>query len=253
MPRTRKKEWFDEESYWRAMYPYMFGVERMTAAPDEMRRAIQLAKPKGKDVLDLCCGPGRCSIALAKRGYRVTGVDRTKYLLDMAKTNGRAAKVKIEWIRKDMRDFVRPASFDLVLNMFTSFGFFDKKEEDLDVLRNMFTNLRPGGACLIDLMGKEQIAKSFTRTTTENFPDGTKLIRYRELIDNWTRMRLEWILIRRGRAKSFPFYMTLYSAQELIDRLEKVGFGDVKIYGNLDGAPYDLKAQRMIAVARKPK
>ena len=253
MPRTRKKEWFDDESYWRSMYPYMFPAERIAAAPKEMRLALRLAKPKGKDVLDLCCGPGRCSIALAKRGYRVTGVDRTKFLLNKAIANTKAAKVKIEFIRKDMRDFVRPESFDIVLSMFTSFGFFDKKEEDINVLRNIFTNLRPGGVCLIDLMGKEQIIKSFTSTTLENFPDGTKLIRHRELIDNLTRMKLEWILIRRGRAKSFRFYMTLYTAQELIDRLEKVGFVDVKIYGNLDGAPYGLKAQRMIAVARKPK
>jgi SAM-dependent methyltransferase len=253
MPRTRKKEWFDDESFWRAMYPFMFGAERLAAAPDEMRRAIQLAKPKGKNVLDLCCGPGRCSIALAKRGYRVTGVDRTKYLLDKAKASARTAKVNIEWIRQDMRDFVRPESFDLVLSMFTSFGFFDKKEQDLDVLRNMFINLRPGGVCLIDVMGKEQIAKIFTPTTSESFSDGTKLIRCHEMIDNWTRIRNEWILIRRGRARSFHFHITLYSAQELIDRLEKVGFVDLKIYGNLDGGAYDLKAQRMIAIARKPK
>ena len=217
MLRSRRKEWFDDESFWREMYPYMFGKERMGAARDEMNRVIRLVKPKGKRVLDLCCGPGRCSIALAKRGYLVTGVDRTKFLLDKARTNAGKAGVKIEWIKQDMRDFIRPESYDFVLNMFTSFGFFDKKEDDIIVLRNIYNNLRPGGHCLIDIIGKERIAKIFAPVSSEVYPDGTRIVRCHEAIDDWTRLKNEWILIRRGRAKSsrtgarshrVPRYMT---------------------------------------------
>jgi 2-polyprenyl-3-methyl-5-hydroxy-6-metoxy-1,4-benzoquinol methylase len=63
-----------------------------------------------KSVLDLCCGPGRCSIALAKRGFSVTGVDKTKYLLNKARAKASAAGVKIEWIQKDMRAFAKLTS-----------------------------------------------------------------------------------------------------------------------------------------------
>ena len=66
-----------------------------------------------------------------------------------------AARVKVDWIRQDMRDFVRANCFALVLSMFTSFGYFDDKRQDLIVLKNMFASLQPGGACLIELLGKE--------------------------------------------------------------------------------------------------
>src|SRR5258706_8466484 len=84
---------------------------------------------------------------------------KTKYLLDRARANADASGVKIDWVEKDMPDFVRADSFALVLSMFTSFGYFDDKREDLIVLENMFASLQPGGACLIEVLGKEYLAK----------------------------------------------------------------------------------------------
>jgi 2-polyprenyl-3-methyl-5-hydroxy-6-metoxy-1,4-benzoquinol methylase len=140
----RKKEWFDDEAFWRELYPFMFSGRRIAEADEQMAKVLALTKPAGKAVLDLCCGDGRCSIALAKKGFRVTGVDRTAYLLNKARARARSASLKIEWVREDMRDFVRPAAFDLVISMFTSFGYFDDKGEDLRVLENMFASLRAG-------------------------------------------------------------------------------------------------------------
>jgi len=87
---TRKKEWFDDDSFWRELYPFMFSKERIADADEQVAKALALTKPTGKSVLDLCCGPGRCSIALAKGGFSVTGVDRTKYLLDKARAKASA-------------------------------------------------------------------------------------------------------------------------------------------------------------------
>jgi 2-polyprenyl-3-methyl-5-hydroxy-6-metoxy-1,4-benzoquinol methylase len=120
MRATRKKEWFDDDSFWRELYPFMFSKKRMAEADEQVAKALALTKPPGKSALDLCCGPGRCSVSLANRGFSVTGVDRTKYLLDKARAKARAAHVKIEWVQKDMRDFVRADSFSLVISMFTS-------------------------------------------------------------------------------------------------------------------------------------
>src|SRR5260370_1208944 len=103
--RTRKREWFDDDSFWRELYPFLFPKERIADADEQIAKALALTKPTGKSVLDLCCGPGRCSMALAKRGFSVTGVDRTKYLLDKARARATAEGVKIEWVQKDMRDF----------------------------------------------------------------------------------------------------------------------------------------------------
>ena len=253
MSTKRRKEWFDDDMFWEDLYPFMFPEQRFAATPEQVEKALVLTKPSGKVALDLCCGPGRCSIALAQIGFRITGVDRTKYLLDKARANARAAKVKIEWVQTDMRDFARTDAFDLVLSMFTSFGYFDNKNEDIQVLRNIFTSLKPGGVCLIDVMGKERLAKSLQLTTSEMLPDGTKLIQRHEIFDDWTRIRNEWILIRKGRAKIFTFHHTIYSGQELRDRMEHVGFTEVRLFGNLDGDEYGPNAQRLIAVARKPE
>jgi SAM-dependent methyltransferase len=252
MPKRRKKEWFDDDAFWRDFYPVMFTESRFAGTEEEMRNVLKLTRPKGKAVLDLCCGPGRCSIALAQRGFTVTGVDRTKYLLDKARARARAAKVKIEWVRQDMRDFVRPDSFDLAISMFTSFGFFDDKREDITVLKNIFASLRPGGTCLIDVKGKECLAGILEPTSSEILPDGSKFVRSSEIFDDWTRIRNEWKLIRKGRRKRFTFHHTIYSGQELRDRLEAVGFSDVKLYGSLKGDEYGVDADRLVAVGRKP-
>jgi SAM-dependent methyltransferase len=252
MPTRRKKEWFDDDSLWRDMYPILFSAKRIADATDEIDKILALIVPKGKCVLDLCCGPGRCSIALAKRGFKVTGVDRTKYLLDKAKASAKFTKVKIEWIQADMRDFVRSESYDLLLSMYTSFGYFDNKNQDVAVLRNMLTSLRPGGTCVIEVGGKEWLAKGFQPTTSNLLPDGTLLVQRHEIFDAWTRIRSECILISKGRVKTFRFFHTIYSGLELRERLEQAGFADVKLFGGLDGRPYDSNAQRLIAVGRKP-
>ncbi len=252
MKDGRKKEWFDDDSFWRVMYPFMFPETRFAEAAEEVERAIALTEPEGTSVLDLCCGPGRCSIPLAQRGFSVTGVDRTKYLLEKARAKAQNANVGIEWVQKDMRDFVRPGAFDLVVSMFTSFGYFDDKQDDRNVLDNMFASLRPGGTCLIDVLAKERLARIFQPTTSEVLPDGSRLVQRHEIFDGWTRIRNEWIVMRKGRAKSFTFHHTIYSGQELRDRMEQVGFVGVTLYGNLNGDEYGFNAQRLIAVGRKP-
>ncbi len=251
MKPKRPREWFDDDAFWREMYRYMFPERRFEGAQEEVEKAVALTQPPGKAALDLCCGPGRCSIALAQDGFDVTGVDRTRYLLDQARARAKAARVKVRWVQQDMRDYVRADSFDLVLSMFTSFGYFDDKQQDLLVLQNILTSLRPGGACLIDVIAKERLAQVFKATSSQSMPDGTTLVERREVIDDWTRLRNEWILIRNGRAKTFRFHHTIYSAQELRDRLEHVGFVDVTAYGSLDGDAYGLGSPRLIMVGRK--
>jgi ubiquinone/menaquinone biosynthesis C-methylase UbiE len=247
----RKKEWFDDDAFWLELYPFMFPEKRFADAAGQIGKVLKLIKPKGKAVLDLCCGPGRWAIPLAQKGFSVTGVDRTKFLLNVAKTKAKAAKVKIEWVRADMRDFLRPESFDLVLSMLTSFGYFDRKDEDRLVLRNMFMNLKPGGVCLIELAGKEQIARVYQPTTSDTLPNGDILVQRHHISDAWSRIHNEWILVRKGRPRIFKFHHTIYSAQELRDRLVEAGFKDTRVYGNLDGDEYGPNAERLIVVGRK--
>jgi SAM-dependent methyltransferase len=253
--RAHKKEWFDNESLWRELYPFIFSPKRFADASKEIIRTLALAKPRGKAILDLACGPGRCAIPLARRGFKVTGVDSSRFLLDKARAAARRIRARVEWIHADMRDFIRPGAFDLVLSMFSSFGYFDNKQEDLHVLENMWMNLRPGGKCFIEMAGKEFLAQHLNRPKHELLKDRvkcTRLVCFEDICDDWSRLRAEWILIRDGRAKTFQLHLTIYSGQELKDRLAKAGFVNVKLFGNFDGDEYGPSTKRLIAIAEKP-
>lgn len=244
-------EWFEDESFWIETYPFTFSEKRFEAAEDEVTKIITLVGFQGSLVLDLCCGPGRHAVVLAKRGYFVTGVDRSRFLIEKGEERAKAAGIQIEFIQEDMRDFVRPASYDLVLNFFTSFGYFEDNEDDIKVLRNIYASLKSTGVCLFDMISKEWLARNMQPTTSMQAPDGSLRVERREISDDWTRIRNEWLFIKDGRTKSFTFQHTIYSGQELKDRLLQVGFKNVKLYGNLDGAEYGLQASRLVAAAWK--
>ncbi len=244
-------QWFEDESFWIDMYPFLFPRKRMEEADFEIEKLLNLIEFKGDSVLDLCCGPGRHAISLAKRGFSVTAVDRTSFFLEKGRQRAKSEKLDIEFVLQDMLSFKRPESFDLALNLWTSFGYFDRKEDDLTVLDNIYQSLKAGGVCLIDLFGKETLAEDFQPTTSDELADGTILVQRHKIFDNWTRIRNEWILIKNGIAKSYTFHHTLYSGQELMDRLERVGFTDIRLFGDYEGTEYGPEARRLIAAARK--
>jgi SAM-dependent methyltransferase len=245
--------WFEDEHFWESTYPFIFLAERFAAAEAEVTELAKLTGSPFCRVLDLCCGPGRHSIPLARLGAKVTAVDRSLFLLEKARSRAESEKLDIEWVQEDMRSFVRPDAFDLAINLFTSFGYFGDQEEDLTVLRNVFRSLAPGGFFIIDLMGKEIIARGFAPSAVEKRPDGSIWVSTREIIDDWYRIRTQWFLIRDQKVSETSFDTALYSGRELANLLKKAGFDNVKLFGSLQGTPYDLKAQRLVAVARKQR
>jgi len=245
-------EWFADEAFWQEIYPFIFSESRLAAADTEIGQVMQLTGVQAGQGLDLCCGPGRHSLALARRGFQVTAVDRTPFLLQKARDNADQAALPIDFVLEDMRRFRRPDAFDLVINIFTSFGYFADKADDVAVLNLVHHNLRPGGTVLLELMSKEWLARNFQLTASMKHPDGALLIQRHEIIDDWSRVKNEWIVIRDGRVvQTFEFALRVYSGQELKDLMTASGFGEIKLYGSLDGRPYGLDVQRLVVVARK--
>lgn len=244
-------EWFENQLLWESLCPFIFPQVRFDIAEEQVEKVLKLTEFKGRDILDLCCGPGRHSVALAKKGLTVTGVDRSSFLLEKAKARAEEQQVTVEWVEEDMRKFVRPGAFDLILNMFTSFGYFEDKAEDLQVLRNIYQSLRPRGVFFIDVAGKEIVAKWFQPTNSQELSDGSLLVQRHEIIDDWSRIRNEWIVVKQGKAEVFRFQHTIYSAQELKDRLQQSGFQRVQMWGDLDGNAYGTNAQRLVMAAWK--
>lgn len=243
-------DWFSDESFWKELYPAMFSDERLDIAEQEVAQLIEMTGFEGRDVLDLCCGPGRHSIALARGGFTVTGVDRSSFLLEKAKE--RALGVPgIEWVQQDMREFRRGEAFDLVINLFTSFGYFEDPKEDLHVLQNLHASLRPGGILVMDLMGKEVLARIRQETLSRELADGSLLIMRNQAIDDWTRVRNAWTIIRDGCAKEHVFTHWIFSAAELKARMREAGFRDIRAFGDFLGSPYGTAANRLVLVATR--
>jgi SAM-dependent methyltransferase len=241
--------WHEDESFWLRASPVMFNAKRLAETPSEVDRVLSLAKPPaGASVLDLPCGPGRHSLELARRGFRVTGVDRTLSYLDRARELARASGLELELVQDDMRRFAREGAFDLVLNLFGSFGFFEDPGDDRAVLENAHRTLRPGGSLVLEFRGKESLALGF-REREWFEQDGVILMEERRVLDGWSRIDARWILVdAEGRAE-FRLSIALYSAQEIAALLRSCGFSEVRTFGDLSGSPYDHKAQRLVVLA----
>ncbi|UCC82756.1 MAG: class I SAM-dependent methyltransferase [Gemmatimonadota bacterium] len=244
-------DWYADEDLWIETYSYMFPESRVEAGVEEVGRIIDLTRCDSGAVLDLCCGPGRHSVPLAMRGFAVTAVDRTRYLLDRARAFADTQQVEVEFVEEDMRRFRRPESFDLALSMLTSFGYFDDPAENQQVLENVYTNLRPGGVFIVDMMGKEVLARIFLPTSCDELDDGTLIFQRREPVDDWSRMENEWFILKGGSVRLFRLRHWIYSGRELREMLAAAGFSKIDIYGDLGGSSYDNNASRMIGVARK--
>ena len=244
-------DWYEDDEFWNTLAPIMFGQSRMEAAEEEVGQVLELTgvEPPAA-VLDMCCGPGRHSLEFAGRGCSVLGVDRTRSFLETAGEKARGAEVDVEFVECDAREFSRPGNFDLAVNLFTSFGYFEDQDDDRRVARNIFEALRPGGKLVMDLTSKEIIARIFTPRNWEEH-EGTILLQERELADSWRWIDNRWIVLRGTDRREFTLGHRLYSADELCRLLEDVGFASTAAYGSLAGEPYDHEAKRLVVVAEK--
>ena len=123
------REWFEDEDFWTAYAPLMFDEAHWAEVPAIVDAIERLAKPApGAAVLDTCCGPGRHSLELASRGYRVTGIDITEAYLEAARAS--AGDDNPRFLKADIRDFSTDQPFDLAINLYTSFGYFSDPADD---------------------------------------------------------------------------------------------------------------------------
>jgi SAM-dependent methyltransferase len=244
-------EWFSNDEFWARFEEHMFTPARLDATRAEVERFIELfdVHPLAA-ILDLGCGPGRHALEFARRGFMVTGVDRTRHYLDKARAVADAEGLAIEFVESDMRNFVRPESFDAAINYFTAFGYFDDPADDLKVVRNLCTSLKPGGRLLIDVNGKEIIAAKYQPRGFDRHGD-TIVLEERRLFDGWKRLESKWTMIRGTERYESSVTLRLYSGAELEGLLLQAGFTRVELYGRLNGVPYDQNAERLIAIATK--
>ena len=244
--------WYEDDHFWEMFGPLLFTEQRWQAAPIEIDRVLRLLPNlhPGMAVLDLGCGVGRHSLEIKRRGDRVTGVDRTALFLDEARRRAHEEGLAVEFIQDDIRHFVRPGVFSAALSMFTSFGYFEDPADNQQVLANVYQSLRAGGALVLEMQGKETLASKFRERDWTPLPDGFWL-EERRLEKDWSYMVNRWIILRDDQVYEKTITHWLYSAHELTTMLKEAGFGEIEIFGDLEGNRYDHTAKRLVAVAYK--
>jgi len=244
-------EWYNNDEFWDVMSHKLFAVKDPAETKKEIEQIISLTGiTPGSKLLDLCCGQGRHSLEFARRGYKVTGVDRTKRYLEKAKKEAARENLSVEFIEDDMTDFKRKIYFNAIITMYTSFGYFEEHNDNMKVLYNSYSSLKKKGLLLIDVVGKEILQRKFTER--ESFElDGITYIEERKVINNWSRIENRWIMLKDNLQKEFKLSHWIYSENELKKMLSNAGFSSVKIFGDLAGKKYDENAERLIAIAVK--
>ncbi|MFF7456493.1 class I SAM-dependent methyltransferase [Kitasatospora sp. NPDC008115] len=242
---------FQDDDFWTEFHDFLFSEQRHTQAEELLGSSPLLDFPAGSRVLDLCCGPGVFSVPLARRGHAVTGVDLSPPMLERARRLADGAGAKVTFVRADARTYEAPGEFDVVLNMFTSFGYFEDPADNARVLRTMHDSLTPGGTLVLDLAGKELLARRVTPPKVVRRGEDL-VVQTDTVLDDWARLRSDWVLVRGERVTRATLVWFVYSAVELRRMAEEAGFERIEVFGGFDGRPYDEDAERLVLRAARP-
>jgi D-alanine-D-alanine ligase len=188
-------------------------------------------------ILDLCCGQGRVSLELARRGFcNVEGVDRSHYLIQRGKTQAKKEGLSIKFREGDARK-LRYASdtFDVVMILGNSFGYFETVEDDMRVIREVFRVLKPWGKVLIDVTDGEYVRKKFQPRSWEWIDKKFFVCRERSLsLDKQRLISREVVThVEKGVVADQFYAERLYTKKSIAELLEKAGFADVTIHGQI--------------------
>lgn len=200
-------------------------------------------------VVDVGCGRGRHARIFARRGYRVTGVDLSEEAIADARDQARQEGLDARFMQGDMRDPVCDGCADGVVNLFTTFGYFENDAENQRALAAMTTALRPGGWFLQDFLNAPQVIDTLKPADTHTV-NGVTIQQRRWIEDDRINKRIR--LERDGRTETYRESVRLFTLEELTHMYEAVGLDLVETYGNYDGSPYTPKSARLLLQARKP-
>ena len=222
----------------------------------EARRDVEFAEkvlalePRHR-ILDLCCGNGRHLAALGEKGYRrLAGVDLSRALLKLAREAVAPSGGPAGVLQADMRHLPFQDCFDAVLNLFTSFGYFEKDGENRLVLESMRDALQPGGRFLLDYLNPEQVTRNL-QPRTERTTAGRRVIETRSLDLERHRVNKHIAIHTPAGVKHYEESVRLYSREEMLERFAASGLEVTATYGDFDARPLDPDAPRMIFAGRR--
>ncbi|MDB4951118.1 MAG: Methyltransferase [Gemmatimonadetes bacterium] len=247
----------DTAEWWEGYFDERFiALYRDFLTPERTAREVgglleMLMLPPGAEVLDLACGWGRHSIALAREGFKVTGQDLSETLLARARKRAEKAEVAVDFVRGDMRQVPWTGRFDAVLSMFSSLGYFLSDDEDLKVLRAAHDALKPDGLFVMETMHRDHVVAAFADRDWWDAGDGSTVWVEREF-DAVEGVSREWTRWRRGDATGEKYHeLRIRSATEWDVLLRRAGMVPVEWYGDWELAPFIHSSEDLIVVCRR--
>ncbi|MEE8193771.1 MAG: methyltransferase domain-containing protein [Gemmatimonadales bacterium] len=234
------EQWFGEE-YLR-LYPHRDDDEaRQLAALIERH-----APYRGRRVLDLACGAGRHAVHFANRGARVVGLDLSMPLLSLARHR---MDPPLDLVRGDKRQLpFRGGAFDLVVNLFTSFGYFADDAQHRAVLEGAAAVLGDGGVFVLDYLNADSVRDSLVPHEERQVGEQRVVIE-RGISTDGRFVTKEIHLVDEGR--SFVERVRLFSPDELADMLFGAGLSVRERMGDYSGGPLVSQSPRAIFVAER--
>ena len=218
--------------------------------------------PKNASILDLACGIGRHSIPLAKRGYNVTGVDFSPTYISRAKEYAEENEVtrKVNFVEGDMRQVQELltqhiGSFDVVLNLFTSMGYWDD-ETDRRIFTQVLNLTRTGGIFVIHSANRDFLVKNFQARDIEKGIEDRVMLAERKLDLENSRMYNIWKYFDQEgenlmHLSTMEFDHRVYSLHELKKQVEAGGWRYLACYGGFDMQVFAIDTFNMVLVAEK--
>jgi SAM-dependent methyltransferase len=227
------RDWFSSEEY---LHVYQHRDDN--DAKNLLDLILANVNPeKNALILDAACGAGRHLLTLASLGYRVVGFDLSLTLLKKAAEEGRSRSLKFSLFCSDIRNVGLKSGFDVVLNLFTSFGYFDNDIENFKFIGTAFSFLKPGGLYILDFMNIAYLRDNLLPESLRQI--GSKTILEKRRIED-QRVIKEIFIKENGAENKFRESVRLYSRETIIGAFEKEGFHLLKIFGNYEGSGFDL-------------
>lgn len=187
-------------------------------------------------ILDLCCGQGRHALEMARRGFKVDGLDRSRYLIQKAKAAAKKEGLTARFREGDARKLPYPTdTFDVVMVMGNSFGYFDTEMDDIRILKEIFRVLKPWGKILLDVTDGRYMKHNFIPRTWEWIDKKMFVCRERSLSADGRRLISREVItdVTKGVVADQFYAERLYTKEELTEILNRVGFHDTIDHGEI--------------------
>jgi len=255
---TREAPWFVKafERIYLRIYPHRDDAEAERHATALCRLLDVRA---GQRVLDVGCGAGRYARALARRGLRVTGVDLSHELLEEARERSPGTPGAPTYLHWDARDLPFRQQFEGALSMFTSFGYFDRRDDDLRLMRGVQRALVPGARFVVDYLNETAVRENLEPATEMSVGD-LEILMERRIEDDGAAGPTVLKHVRASHRATdvvqaeFEERVRLYSADEVDALLAEAGFEPAGgRLGDFDGSEFGPGSPRLIRVYRRPR